>query len=70
MDNILKLLYGHFYRMPENAQEERRVEANHQLLRQRLSSRNRKLVLRIMDDKDARPGGTAEQVVMISSACL
>ena len=51
MDNILKVLYDHFYRMPENAPKERRIEANHRLLSQRLSKRNCRLVL-IMDDKD------------------
>jgi hypothetical protein len=51
MDNILKVLYDHFYRMPENTPDEKRIEANHRLLRQRLSKRNRKLVLRIIDDK-------------------
>ncbi|MDF1494987.1 hypothetical protein [Caproiciproducens sp. CPB-2] len=52
MDNILKTLYDHFYRLPEFTPQEARITENHQLLRQRLSSRNRKLVLRIMDDKD------------------
>ena len=52
MDNILKALYDHFYCQPENIPQEMRIKANHQLLRQRLSKRNRKLVLRIMDDKD------------------
>ena len=52
MDNILKALYSHFYQVPDSTQEELRIAANHQLLRQRLSSRNRKLVLRIMDNKD------------------
>lgn len=52
MDSILKALYDHFYRMPERKTEETRIVANQQLLRQRLSSRIRKLVLRIIDDKD------------------
>jgi len=52
MDNILKTLYDHFYRLPEFTPQEARITENHQLLRQRLSSRNRKLVLRIIDDKD------------------
>ncbi|MBA1334734.1 MAG: hypothetical protein HPY66_2638 [Firmicutes bacterium] len=52
MDSILKSLYDHFYRTPDNTPQEERIKANHQLLSQRLSSRNRKLVLRIMDDKD------------------
>ena len=52
MDNILKALYDHFYNQPENTLQERQIATNHQLLRERLNSRNRKLVLRIMDDKD------------------
>lgn len=52
MDNILKLLYHHFYRMPENTPNEKRIQANHRLLSQRLNKRNSKLVLRIIDDKD------------------
>ena len=52
MDNILKALYDHFYNQQENTPQEARIAANHQLLRRRLSSQNRKLVLRIMDDKD------------------
>ena len=52
MDNILKALYDYFYRMPESAPEEQRIEANHRLLSKRLNKRNCKLVLRIIDDKD------------------
>lgn len=52
MDNILKALYDHFCCQPENTPQEMRININHQLLRQRLSKRNRKLVLRIIDDKD------------------
>lgn len=52
MDNMLKALYDHFYCQPENTLQEMRINVNHQLLRQRLSKRNRKLVLRIIDDKD------------------
>jgi len=52
MDNILKALYDHFYRKPKNSTQARRIETNHRLLIQRLSKRNRKLVLRIIDDKD------------------
>jgi len=52
MDSILKSLHDHFYRTPDNTLQEKRIKANNQLLCQRLSCRNRKLVLRIMDDKD------------------
>ena len=52
MSNILEALYYRFYSQPENTLQEMRIEANHNLLRQRLSKRNRKLVLRIIDDKD------------------
>jgi hypothetical protein len=46
LDNILKPLYGRFNCQPDNTPQEERIKANHQLLRQRLSKRNRKLVLR------------------------
>lgn len=52
MENILKALHDHFYCQPELMTQEAKIKANHQLLRQRLSKRNRKMVLRIMDDKD------------------
>ncbi len=52
MDSILTTLYEHFYLMPKKNAEEARIIASHQILKQRLSSRNHKLVLRIMDDKD------------------
>lgn len=44
MDNILKALYDRFYCQPDNTPQEERIKANHLLLRQRLSKRNRKLV--------------------------
>lgn len=52
MDGTLKTLYDHFYRQPGRKPGEAQIAANHLLLRQRLSSRNRNLVLRIMDGKD------------------
>lgn len=53
MDNILKALYNHFYCQPENIPQEMQINVNHQSLRQRLCKRNRKLVLRIIDDLDS-----------------
>ncbi|TEB06680.1 hypothetical protein Psch_00212 [Pelotomaculum schinkii] len=48
MENILKALPDHFYCQPELMTQEAKIKANHQLLRQRLSKRNRKMVLRII----------------------
>lgn len=52
MNNILIALYDHFFRQPENTPQEEIIKSNHRISRQRLSSRNRKPVLRIMDNKD------------------
>jgi hypothetical protein len=52
LDNILKELYDCFYCQLDNTPQEERIKANHHLLQQRLSKRNRKLVLRIIDEKD------------------
>jgi len=52
LDNILKALYDCFYCQPDDTPQEERIKANHLLLRQRLSKRNCRLVLRIIDDKD------------------
>jgi hypothetical protein len=52
MENILYAIYQRFYSIPKNTEQAKRIEANHRLLIQRLSPRNRKLVLRIIDDKD------------------
>lgn len=52
MKNALQELYDHFYTAPKITPQERRVRANHQRLIQRLKKPERKLVLRIIDDKD------------------
>lgn len=52
MENILQAIYDHFYTFPRNTSEEKRIEANHQRLIKRLRKQERKLVLRIIDDKD------------------
>jgi len=52
MNDILQAIYDHFYTFPRNTPEEKRIEANHQTLIKRLKKQDRKLVLRIIDDKD------------------
>jgi len=52
MENILQAIYDHFYTFPRNTPEEKRIKANHQRLIRRLRKQDRKLVLRIIDDKD------------------
>ena len=52
MNDILQVLYDRFYTFPRNTPEEKRIEANHQRLIKRLRKQDRKLVLRIIDDKD------------------
>lgn len=52
MENILQTIYDHFYIFPRNTPQEKRIEANHQRLIKRLRKQDRKLVLRIIDDKD------------------
>ena len=56
MDKILETLYDHFYEKPELAALHASVEANHNLLRERLDKPERKLVLRIIDDETAIAG--------------
>jgi len=53
MDKILDALYDHFYEKPELAALQASVEANRNLLRERLGNPERKLVLRIIDDEAA-----------------
>jgi hypothetical protein len=52
MNDILQAIYDHFYTFPRNTPEAKRIEANHQRLIKRLKKQDRKLVLRIIDDKD------------------
>lgn len=66
MENILNELYDHLYFMPHKTLQEKRIEATHSLLIQRLSKRNRKLVLRIIDDKDQ----ICEDVSLDSFICV
>lgn len=53
MDKILDALYDRFYEKPELTALQASVEANHDLLRERLGKSERKLVLRIIDDESA-----------------
>lgn len=53
MDKILEALYDHFYEKPELTALRESVEANHNLLRERLGKPERKLVLRLIDDETA-----------------
>ena len=52
MDKILDALYDHFYEKPELTALQASVEANHDLLRERLGKSERKLVLRLIDDEN------------------
>ncbi|QNK39835.1 hypothetical protein [Caproicibacter fermentans] len=52
MEDILEALYGNFYSKPQNTPQARRIEANHRILIDHLSKADRRLVLRIIDDKD------------------
>jgi len=52
MNNILQEIYDHFYTFRRNTPETKRIEVNHQRLIKRLRKQDRKLVLRIIDDKD------------------
>ena len=52
MDKILDALYDHFYEKPELTALQASVEANHDLLRERLEKSERKLVLRLIDDEN------------------
>lgn len=52
MKDILKVLYGNFYSKPQNTPQARRIEANHRIIIDHLSKADRRLVLRIIDDKD------------------
>ena len=53
MEKILESLYDRFYERPELAALQASVEANHNLLRQRLGKPERKLALRLIDDETA-----------------
>jgi hypothetical protein len=53
MDDMLKALYDSFYTPPGMAELNRQVEDNHRLLIERLEKPERKLVLRIIDAKNA-----------------
>lgn len=52
MESIFDLLYRKLYVRPRFNRLERVAEYNHRQLIERLSKRNRKLVLRIIDAKD------------------
>ena len=52
MKSTLAELYWRFYEMPKDTTESERIASNHRLLMKRLNRQNRKLVLRIIDDKD------------------
>lgn len=53
MDKVLESLYEQFYEKPALTALRESVEANHNLLRERLGKPERKLVLRIIDDESA-----------------
>lgn len=53
MDKILESIYDQFYEKPKLTALYKSVEANHNLLRERLAKPEKKLVLRIIDDESA-----------------
>ncbi|ADU27323.1 DUF6809 family protein [Ethanoligenens harbinense] len=52
MGDILFTIYRCFYKIPKGTPQARRIEANHRTLITHLSKADRRLVLRIIDDKD------------------
>lgn len=52
MENILQALYHRFYFKPGDTPQAQHIEANHRALIAHLGKDDRKLVLRIIDDKD------------------
>ncbi|ADU26820.1 hypothetical protein [Ethanoligenens harbinense] len=52
MKYILQALYHRFYSKPIATPQAQRIEANHRALITHLNKGDRKLVLRIIDDKD------------------
>lgn len=52
MEKMLETLYYRLYKLPE-LEDMEQVEVNREILRERLSAEDRKLVLRIVDDLDA-----------------
>lgn len=52
MKSVLCEIYDCFYKRPKGIPQEQRISSNHRLLIKRLSKQNRKLVLRIIDDKN------------------
>lgn len=56
MREILQALYDSFYTPPGMEEVKAAIEANHRLLIERLDKPERKVVLRIIDDKDRSAG--------------
>lgn len=52
MKNILETLYDSYYQPQDFSTQERRIADNHKRLVQALNKKHRRLVLRIIDDKD------------------
>ena len=53
MDEMMNKLYKNFYEVPKFREEERQVEWCHRQLIERLAKKERRMVLRIIDKKDA-----------------
>lgn len=59
MDNLLRALYNNFYEPQEDAELSEEINKCHQQLIQALAKTERKLVLRIIDNKDHIAGELA-----------
>ena len=52
MKDVLDTLFDTYCGRPQGTAEQERITANHQMLIKRLGRKDRRLVLRIIDDKD------------------
>ena len=59
MENIMQILKQRFFNEPACAELREQAEHNHQQLREVLSPEDRKLVLRLVDAKDAQQNETS-----------
>ncbi len=52
MQQIIEQLYRNFYQKPNTAEEKQRLQSNISLLKRNFSKWQKKILLRIIDDKD------------------
>lgn len=52
MAQIIKQLYGSFYKPPKLPEEDRRLQSNESLLKQNFTKWQKKILLSIIDDKN------------------